>query len=101
MQTEHIERLSKLEERAKSNTRRIDAMEDILEEIRSLSSSTRELAVELKHLSNNMTMLHSKVEELENIDAEKFREYSGHIIKVLIGILIGAVGSGLLQSLHL
>lgn len=100
MQLEHAERLTKVEERSKSNSHRIDVVEGVVSEIKTLATNTKELTVELKHTNRNIDEIKEKVELLEGEPAKKWRDYTGHAIKILIGVLIGALGTGLLELIR-
>lgn len=97
LQLEYAERLTRVEGRAKSNSHRLEVVEGIVSEIKILATTTKELAIELKHTNRNIDEIKEKVQLLEGEPAKKWKEYTGHAIKVLIGILIGAMGSGLLE----
>lgn len=76
IETEFIERLTKVEERSKSNTHQIDDLKPVINEIHTMSKTMVELIGEVKYTNENVSELKDKVEILE-----KNRQSNGRILK--------------------
>lgn len=91
MQMEHAHKLANIEARAKSNSHRLSKLEDLTKTIHDLIAEVRELASNMRSMVDRTNELADKVDELEGKDGDKWREFIGHGIKVIIGIAVGAV----------
>lgn len=65
IETEYVERLTKVEERSKSNTHQIDDLKPVINEIHTISKTMVELIGEVRHTNENVSELKDKVEVLE------------------------------------
>ena len=65
IETEFVERLTKVEERSKSNTHQINDLKPVIEEIHTMSKTMVELIGEVKHTNENVSELKDKVDILE------------------------------------
>lgn len=87
--------LAHLEEREKSNTHRIDKLEEEVSEIKDLTIAVKEIATETKHMreeQNNMSKRLSTIEEKPAKNWDKIITTTvGTIVGALIGALIGLV----------
>lgn len=100
MQLEHSKWLASLDARTKSNTHRIDDVEEEVKTIHDIVTEIRTLALSMRAMQESMDGLQGKVERLERAEGEKLKEYTSHAIKILIGVLIGAAGTGLLELIR-
>lgn len=100
VQIEHSKWLERLEARTKSNTHRIDSVEEKVTTIQDIVTEIRTIALSTKHTQEMVEELKDKVDILEKAEAEKLKEYINHAIKIIIGILIGAFMSGFLHSFN-
>lgn len=91
LQIEHTKWLTNIESRAKSNTHRIENLEDMTKTIHDLIAEIRELATNMRTMADNVDDLKGKVDKLEKEDGDKWREFIGHAIKVIIGIVVGVI----------
>lgn len=62
---EHEKRLTEIEQRAKSNSHRLDKLEPIVNEIHKMSEAIVEMSNELKHTNASIKKLDEKVDNLE------------------------------------
>lgn len=99
----HERRITAVEQRAKSNTHRIDKLESVVEEIHTLSQTMVQLVDEVKHTNENVCTLDKKVEHMDSrVDsiekepAEDFKKYKNTAITAIISTVAGAMASGLL-----
>ena len=65
IETEFIERLTKVEERSKSNTHQINDLKPVIEEIHTMSKTMVELIGEVKHTNENVSNMKEKVEKID------------------------------------
>ena len=75
-------RITEVEQRAKSNTHRIDKLEPIVEEIHTMSKTMVQLVEEVKHTNENVCALDekvdrmdSRVDEMERAPTEDIKKY--------------------------
>ena len=87
--------LAHLEEREKSNTHRIDKLEEEVSEIKDLTIAVKEIATETKHMreeQNNMSKRLSTIEEKPAKNWDKIITTTvGTIVGALVGALIGLI----------
>ena len=63
---EILERLTKVEERSKSNTHRLEKLEPIINEIHTMSNTMVQLVEEVKHTNETVSSLDEKVERMDS-----------------------------------
>ena len=74
MDLEHEKRLTEVEQRAKSNSHRIEKLEGITEEIHELSKTMALLCEQMKTTSDNVEELSQKMDEIER-NHQKYRNH--------------------------
>lgn len=89
-------RLTEVESRAKSNTRRIDELKQQTEAIHSLATSVEKMVQEQGHqteaierIEKNVEKLDGKVEVLEHKPAKRWESVIDKVIMTLIGAVVG------------
>ena len=100
---EVLERLTKAEERTKSNTHRLDKLEPIVNEIHTMSNTMVQLVEEVKHTNETVSSLDEKVERMdsrvdimERSPADDMRAYRRTAVTAMISTSAGALAAGLL-----
>lgn len=100
---EMLERLTKVEERSKSNTHRLDKLEPIVNEIHTMSNTMVQLVEEVKYTNETVSSLDEKVERIDNrVDimerspADEMKVYRRTVITAMISTLAGALAAGML-----
>lgn len=100
---ELLERLTKTEERTKSNTHRLDKLEPIVNEIHTMSNTMVQLVEEVKHTNETVSSLDEKVERMDNrVDimerspADDMRAYRKTAVTAMISTIAGALAAGVL-----
>lgn len=98
-----IERLTKAEERTKSNTHRLDKLESIINEIHTLSQTMVKLVEEVRHTNESLDSLEekvdrmdSRVDEMERAPADEVKEYKKTFVTAIIGTVAGAIATGVI-----
>ncbi len=96
-------RLTKVEERAKSNTHQIEDLKPIVNEIHTMSQTMVELVEEVKHTNENVCTLDEKidsmdarVDEMERAPAVSIEKYKMTAVTSIISTVAGALATGLI-----
>ncbi len=105
MEAEYIEKLTRVEERSKSNTHRLDKLEPIVDEIHTMSKTMVELVQEVKHtneavsgLDVKVDRIDSRVDEMEKAPAKEINDTKRNIVNKAIGIVIEILIAGLIWA---
>lgn len=95
-QETHVIKLTEVEHRAKSNTRRIDKLEQQTEALTSIATSVELLVAEQKHqteamlkIENNVTVLDSKVDALEKKPGKRWETLVANIVSLVVAAIVG------------
>lgn len=98
---ELIERLVEVEQRAKSNTKRIDEHDEKLEDIHDLTYAVKELANETKLMREDVNNLNSRVANIESEPAKEYKDIKknirNQIITFIAGVILSAIGALILK----
>lgn len=92
---ELIERLVEVEQRAKSNTKRIDEHDNKLEDIHDLTYAVKELANETKLMREDVNNLNNRVANIESEPAKEYKDIKKNIRNQIITFILGAILSGI------
>lgn len=92
---ELIERLVQVEQRSKSNTKRIDEHDSKLEDIHDLTYAVKELATETKLMREDVNGLNTRVANIENEPAKEYKETKKNIRNQIITFILGAILSAM------
>lgn len=94
-------RITEVEQRALSNTHRLEKLEPIVDEIHTMSKTMVQLVEEVKHTNESVQGLDEKVDRLDNrVDimertpAEDARKYKNTAITAVISTVAGAFATG-------
>lgn len=87
VQIEH--RLTEVEARSKSNTKRLDEHDEAIEKNTDLIGSIKELAVETKHMREDLNKTVSRLDKLENRDGDKWEKFKWLIVSGLVPLVLG------------
>ena len=94
---ELIERLVEVEQRAKSNTKRIDEHDGKLEDIHDLTFAVKELANETKLMREDVNNLNNRVANIESEPAKEYKDIKknirNQIITFIAGVILSAIGA--------
>ena len=96
-------RLTDVENRAKSNTHRLDKLEPIVDEIHTMSNTMVQLVQEVKHTNETVNNLDAKVDrmdsrvdDMERAPAEDAKKYKATAITAVISTIAGAFATGII-----
>lgn len=99
MDLEHEKRLTSVEERAKSNSHRLDKLEPIIEEIHNMSAALVEMTAELKHTNQSVEEIKDKVEDIEKEPARRWKDSTKALFNTFLGAIGTAVAGGVVYLL--
>ena len=95
MSDEMAVKMAEVEQRARSNTRRIDKLEQNSDALSSLATSVEVLVNEHKHqtvamldIKNDVAQLDRKVETLEAKPGKRWENATGQVITLLVGAAV-------------
>lgn len=98
MDLEHEKRLTAVEERSKSNTKRLDKLEESTEAINRIATSVERLAEKQESVAESVEKLDGKVEALEQKPAKRWDglwdKAIGAIVGGLVAFLLFKLGLG-------
>lgn len=80
MEEKYIERLVEVEQRSKSNTKRIDGIEAEVADNREMTIAVKEIANEMKHMREDMNNINSRLEQIEQKPAKNWEKIQQVII---------------------
>ena len=96
-------RLTDVENRAKSNTHRLDKLEPIVDEIHTMSNTMVQLVQEVKHTNETVNNLDAKVDrmdsrvdDMEKAPAKDAKTYKTTAITTIISTIAGAFATGII-----
>lgn len=99
MDLEHERRLTEVEQRARSNTHRLDDLEPIVKEIHNMSATLVEMTAEIKHTNRNVEEIKEKVEVMEQEPAKRWKNSTRAIFNAFLGAIGTALAGGLIYVL--
>lgn len=88
MNKEEVEKLTETSDRSKSNMKRLDRLEDKVENIYQLTMSVKEIATEMKAMREDMNKIDDRVLHLETKPVKRLDGIVDKIIYTILGILI-------------
>ncbi len=86
---EHEEFKLRLEEENRRQDKRIELLEQNVEEMRSLTTSVEKLATNMESMLREQEKQGKRLETLEGRDGEMWRKIVGHVVTVIVGIVLG------------
>ena len=105
MDLEHERRLTEVEQRAKSNSHRLEKLEPIVEEIHTMTNTMVQLVQEVKHtneavdnLGEKVDRIDGRVDEMEKTPAKKWDSMKNKIFDVVLGLIVGFFVAGFIWA---
>ena len=96
-------RITEVEQRAKSNSHRLEKLEPIVEEIHTMSNTMVQLVQEGKHTNETVNNLDAKVDrmdsrvdDMERAPAKDAKTYKTTAITAIISTIAGAFATGII-----
>lgn len=84
-------RLTSVEERAKSNTKRLDKLEQVTEAIHEMSNTMIHLVEQTKYTNDNVEELKVKVDNIEKEPLENVKAIRKTVITCIVTAVVSAV----------
>lgn len=87
LEIEH--RLTEVEARSKSNTKRLDEHDEAIKENSNLIGAIKELATETKYMREDLNETIARLNKLESKDGDKWDKFKWLIVAGLVTIILG------------
>ena len=87
----HIEELIEFKERCKSNTKRINELEEEVKENRELTIAVKEIATEMRHLREDQANMNDRLKVIEEKPLKDYEETKKEIRKNIISFVSGVI----------
>ena len=85
------ERLTKAEERAKSNSRRLDRLERLADEVSKQNENITRLVVQLEYTNKQLNLQDARLKEIEKAPKRRLDTVIGAIITALCSAFVGGL----------
>ena len=98
-ETEVVERLVENEQRSKSNSKRLDSIENKVENMYDLTLSVREIATEMKAMREDQNKMNERLKIIEEKPIKDYedtkKQVKGKVISFVTGIVLTAIAFAL------
>lgn len=88
---EHEEFVKRMEDEDRRQNRRIEILEESVQQFTSLTASVEKLALNMENMLKEQEAQGNRLEALEDRDGEKWRTVTSYVMTTVIGILIGYI----------
>ncbi len=88
---EHEEFKKRMEEEHRRQNRRIELLENTVQQIGEIATSVEKMAVSLQSMVKEQEQQGNRLEALESRDGEMWRKVVGHVVTAIISIILGFV----------
>lgn len=83
--------VTKVEERAKSNTKRLDEVEIEIKENSNLITAIKELAIETKYMREDLNETIQRINKLESKDTDKWEKFKWLLVAGIVTLALGFI----------
>lgn len=90
-EAEVVERLVENEQRSKSNSKRLDSIENKVENIYDLTLSVREIATEMKAMREDQNKMNERLKIIEEKPAKEYEETKKQIKSKVVSFFVGII----------
>lgn len=90
-------KLVEVEQRSKSNTKRIDKIDKQIEEMHELMQTVASLTTEIKYMREEFNEGLSRITRLEQKPVENYNKIVMYIITTVLGALLGVLIKGVIK----
>lgn len=90
-------KLAEIEQRCKSNTKRLDKMDKEIEEMHELMQTVASLATEIKYMREEFNDGLGRLTRLEQKPLENYNKIVMYIITTILGAILGAMVKGVIK----
>lgn len=91
MEKEYLTKLVEVEQRSKSNMKRLDDVEAEVKENRELTVAVKEIATEMKHLREEQTDMNKRLKIIEEKPIKEYENTRHDIKKQIISFVLGII----------
>ena len=95
---DYVKKLVEVEARSKSNTHRIDKLEELTNTIQSLAITMNSTVNEIRYMREDVSNLDNRLAKIENEPVKRYNKFKDVIITSvltsLVGLLVGLVLGG-------
>lgn len=95
---DYVKKLVEVEARSKSNTHRIDKLEELTNTIQKLAITMNNTVNEIRYMREDVTSLDDRLEKIEHEPVKRFNKYKDvvitSILTSLVGLLVGLILGG-------
>lgn len=91
MDLEHEKRLSDVENKAKSNARRIEKLEELTEALNNIATAVQVMATKQDGMAVTLERLDTTVETIKQKPVKRAEAIAEKIILVIVGALVGVI----------
>lgn len=98
-------RITEVEQRAKSNSHRLDKLEPIVDEIHTMSNTMVQLVQEVKHtneavgsLDEKVDRMDSRVDDMERAPGKEWSNAKRTVFNTAVGAIVGFLAAGLMWA---
>lgn len=86
---EHEEFKKRMEEEHRRQNRRIELLENTVQQIGEIATSVEKMAISLQSMVKEQEQQGRRLEALESRDGEMWRKVVGHVVTAIISIILG------------
>ena len=90
-------KLVEIEQRSKSNTKRLDKMDREIEEMHELMQTVTRLATEIKYMREEFNDGLGRLTRLEQKPVENYNKIVMYVVTTIIGAIFGAMIKGVIK----
>lgn len=98
MEREYLDKIISIEARCKSNTHRIDKLEELTNTIQNLAITMNDAVNEIKYMREDVTSLDDRLGKIESEPLKRYNKYKDvvitSILTSLVGLLVGLLLGG-------
>lgn len=91
MEKEYLTKLVEVEQRSKSNMKRLDDVEAEVKENRELTVAVKEIATEMKHLREEQTDMNKRLKIIEEKPIKEYENTRHDVKKQIISFVLGII----------
>ena len=84
-------RLTEVEDRSKSNTKRLNEHDEAIKENGELIGAIKELAIETKYMREDLNKTIDRLDKLESQGSDKWDKFKWLIVTALVSIILGYI----------
>lgn len=81
-------KIAEIEQREKSNTKRLDRLQEDHDALSRLATSVEVIATNLKNISAKVDKIDGKVDQLESVPSDRWKSLIGYILSAAVSALI-------------